>query len=147
VVARFAPGAPAKRIAETRWHPSQKEVVPDPDKPGWVRWEIQVAEPREVLAWLRSWGADCEVLEPSELRDEMMGGIRRLTWLYEITGNNLNNIQQNLQQENNNRMFPQKDNIASPYTVTNDGPKQAEDAPNELINLLNQYMQETKSDD
>ena len=36
----------------------------------------------DLLPWVRSWGADVEVLEPKELREQMMGEARRLAEIY-----------------------------------------------------------------
>lgn len=55
-----------QRLLETRWHPSQK--VRDQDD-GSVLWEGAISEPLEMLPWIRSWGADVEVLEPKSIRD------------------------------------------------------------------------------
>jgi len=41
-----------------------------------------VAEPQEMLPWIRGWGADVEVLEPEDLRERMMGEARRLARVY-----------------------------------------------------------------
>ena len=40
------------------------------------------AEWREMLPWIRGWGADVEVLDPADLRDEMMGESKRLASIY-----------------------------------------------------------------
>ena len=60
----------AQRVEETRWHHSQ-ELSHEAD--GSLLWRAQIAEPREMLPWIRGWGSDVEVLEPAELREEMMG--------------------------------------------------------------------------
>jgi len=43
-----------------------------------------VAEPQEMLPWIRGWGADVEVVEPPGLRDRMLGEARRLAVLYNL---------------------------------------------------------------
>jgi CRISPR-associated endonuclease/helicase Cas3 len=64
VVLRFHPRV-AMRVRETRWHPSQRlEEQAD----GALLWRAQVAEPQEMLPWVRGWGADVEVVEPEKLR-------------------------------------------------------------------------------
>lgn len=70
VVLRFSPSV-YRRVMETRWHPSETKA-PDPDKPGYLRWSAQVADTLDMLPWVRGWGADVEVLEPEELRKEVI---------------------------------------------------------------------------
>lgn len=73
VVVRFSP-AVAKRAAETRWHPSQQlEEQPD----GSLVWRGRVAGSREIRIWILGWGADAEVLEPADLRDEVAAELGR----------------------------------------------------------------------
>jgi len=79
VVLRFHPRV-AHRVRETRWHRSE-DVEEQPD--GSLVWRAQVAEPQEMVPWIRGWGADVEVLEPKELRDRMMGEARRLAETYD----------------------------------------------------------------
>jgi len=78
VVLRFHPRV-AHRVKETRWHPS-KAVEEQPD--GAVVWRAKVAEPQEMLPWIRGWGADVEVLGPETLRETLMGEARSLAQLY-----------------------------------------------------------------
>jgi predicted DNA-binding transcriptional regulator YafY len=78
VVIRFAP-AVAKRAAETRWHPSQ-EIEEQPD--GSLLWRATVAGMREIRIWIMGWGADCEVLEPASLRDDVAAELARAASLY-----------------------------------------------------------------
>jgi CRISPR-associated endonuclease/helicase Cas3 len=78
VVLRFHPRV-AHRVQETRWHPSE-QVEEQPD--GSLIWRAQVAEPQEMLPWIRGWGGDVETLEPEELRDQMVGEARRLAEIY-----------------------------------------------------------------
>ena len=74
VVLKFHPRV-AKRVQETRWHTSQQTVL---DTDGSLLWRAWVAEPREMLPWIRGWGADCEVLEPVVMREAMMGETRAM---------------------------------------------------------------------
>lgn len=78
VVLRFHPRV-AMRVRETRWHPSQR-IEEQAD--GYLLWRAQVAEPQEMLPWVRGWGSDCEVVEPAELRVEMMRETKRLNQVY-----------------------------------------------------------------
>ncbi len=72
VVLRFGP-AVAARVAETRWHPSQRfEVAAD----GSIVWRARVAGTLEIRSWILGWGADVAVLEPAELRAEIASVVR-----------------------------------------------------------------------
>ncbi|POQ98822.1 DNA-binding transcriptional regulator [Alkalispirochaeta sphaeroplastigenens] len=66
VVLRFGP-AVADRVSETLWHGSQ---TLEPQQDGGVIWNGAVTEPREMYPWIRGWGPDVEVIEPSWLREE-----------------------------------------------------------------------------
>ncbi|MBF6605088.1 MAG: WYL domain-containing protein [Chloroflexi bacterium] len=72
VVLRFAPSV-AGRVAETRWHPSERR---EPAADGSLVWRATVAGVLEVRLWVLSWGADVEVLEPADLRREVARTIR-----------------------------------------------------------------------
>ncbi len=79
VVLKFKPGTAAKRLMESVWHPLEKvEVLED----GSRIWRAPIAEWREMLPWIRGWGADVEVLAPEELRAELRREARRLSKLY-----------------------------------------------------------------
>jgi CRISPR-associated endonuclease/helicase Cas3 len=69
IVLKFHPRV-ARRVQETRWHRSE-QTAPQPD--GSLLWRAWVAEPQEMLPWVRGWGADCEVVEPVELRERVAG--------------------------------------------------------------------------
>lgn len=76
---RFSGDQVVRRVLEERWHPSQRT---ERDPEGRLIWAAEVDEPLEMLPWIRGWGADCEVLEPQELREHVMGELRRQTALY-----------------------------------------------------------------
>ena len=78
VVLRFAPSV-AKRVAETRWHPSQ-ELEAQPD--GSLVWRGRVAGVREIRLWILGWGPDVEVLEPAALRADVAEAARQAAALY-----------------------------------------------------------------
>ncbi len=79
VVLKFFHPQVVLRVQQTRWHRSEKlETLQD----GSLIWRAMIAEPQEMLPWIRGWGADCEVLGPEWLRDEMMGEARRIAALY-----------------------------------------------------------------
>lgn len=80
VVLRFHPTV-AARVQETRWHRQQQhETQPD----GYLVWRAHIAEPREMLPWVRGFGADVEVLAPKWLREELEQEARRLAELYGV---------------------------------------------------------------
>ncbi len=79
---KFAPGPAARRVQESVWHP-QETVTPTED--GGCIWEAPIAEPREMLPWVRGWGADVEVLAPEALRRALEEEVRRLGRVYGIS--------------------------------------------------------------
>ena len=69
----------ARRVQETRWHPSQTvEMEPN----GYLLWRAKVAEWQEMVHWIRGWGADVEVLAPQRLREMLMGEAKAMAELY-----------------------------------------------------------------
>jgi len=68
-------------ITESLWHHSQK-ITEYPDNT--ILFEVDVAEPREVLWWALGWGADAEILEPAWLREEAIQTIRNMLTRYQI---------------------------------------------------------------
>lgn len=78
VMLRFHPRV-AHRVKETQWHRSER-VEEQPD--GSLIWSAQVAEPQEMLPWIRGWGADVIVEGPEELRSQLAGEVRRLAEAY-----------------------------------------------------------------
>jgi CRISPR-associated endonuclease/helicase Cas3 len=80
VVLRFSRQV-APRVRETQWHHTE-QVSEQSD--GSLLWQARIAEWQEMLNWIRGWGADVEVLEPEELREEVMGEVRQMTRIYGI---------------------------------------------------------------
>lgn len=78
---RFS-AAVAAYIRERIWHPSQ-QLTELPD--GSIVLSVRISEPSEMRPWIRSWGAEVELLAPESLRQEMADEARRLAALYEIT--------------------------------------------------------------
>ena len=74
----FSPFA-APYIREEYRHPSQRVSL---NADGSLVYEVQAAEPREVLWWAMRWGADFEVLEPEWLRAEAMEKVRGMAGVY-----------------------------------------------------------------
>jgi len=68
------------RVRETTWHASQT-LTPIPNG---LIWEADIGDITEIRPWIRGWGADCEVLEPTGLRDEMIREVHRLALTYGI---------------------------------------------------------------
>ncbi len=80
VVLRFHPRL-AQRVQETQWQRGQQvEVQPD----GWLLWRAKVAEPQEMLPWIRGWGADVEVVGPEKLRNEVKAHVASIAIMYEV---------------------------------------------------------------
>jgi proteasome accessory factor B len=78
VVVRFDAHV-AARVAETRWHPSQRvEAAPG----GALLWHASVSGLLEVRAWILGWGADAEVIAPLELRDWVAEQVSRAAARY-----------------------------------------------------------------
>lgn len=71
----------SRRVLETTWHASQT-ITAEPDG---LIWEADIGDTTEIRPWIRGWGADCEVLEPLALRDEMVQETRRLMGTYGIS--------------------------------------------------------------
>lgn len=79
VCLKFAPGSTTRRLKENVWHPLEHlEDLPD----GSCIWEAPIAEWREMLPWVRGWGASVEVLAPSALRLELVKESRALAEMY-----------------------------------------------------------------
>lgn len=74
----FAP-AVAGRVRETQWHPTEHVEARDD---GGLLWRAEVAEWREMLPWIRGWGADVEVLAPAALRAELAREAAEMAALY-----------------------------------------------------------------
>ncbi len=70
----------SKRVRETRWHPSETIT----ETPAGLIWEAEIGDITEIRPWIRGWGAECEVLEPLSLKEELMTETRRLARLYGI---------------------------------------------------------------
>jgi predicted DNA-binding transcriptional regulator YafY len=84
VVLRFS-RAQADRIAERDWHESQV-LEPQPD--GRLILRLHLNDLRLIKRWVMFWGADCEVLEPKELRESLVAELKAMARLYRRQGNN-----------------------------------------------------------
>lgn len=76
---KFAPGTATRRLKENVWH-LLEHVEDDPD--GGCIWEAPIADWREMLSWVRGWGASVEVLAPTALRLELVKESRALAEMY-----------------------------------------------------------------
>ena len=74
VVLRFGPMV-AGLIKEKTWHHSQK-LEPQPD--GCLIVRLHVSDCGTIKRWAMSWGSDCEVLGPPELREMIGGEVREM---------------------------------------------------------------------
>jgi len=69
----------ATRVAETRWHSSQRLTgLPD----GRIRVEYRLPSLVEFIPWVRGWGADVVVVGPAALREEVARTLREAARLY-----------------------------------------------------------------
>jgi len=78
VVLQFSP-AVASRVKESVWHPSQ-EI--DDLQDGGCLFTVHVSEPKEMQPWIRSWGAEVEVIAPPFLRQFIAEEAARMAALY-----------------------------------------------------------------
>ncbi len=85
---RFSPSV-TRRVRESIWHPL--ETV-ESTEDGGCAWSAKVAEWREMLPWIRGWGADCEVLEPRELREALVKEARSLAEVYQVMESKMSQI-------------------------------------------------------
>ncbi|MBM3188185.1 MAG: transcriptional regulator [Chloroflexi bacterium] len=79
VVLRFAPEA-VRRVKETSWHPSQRLEETDD---GGCLLRLRVADPTEMIYWIRGWGPQVVVEEPGWLREQMAREAREVVGRYE----------------------------------------------------------------
>jgi predicted DNA-binding transcriptional regulator YafY len=69
----------ARIVQEAFWHPSQRVVA---QQDGTCRVTFQVSEPNEMVAWIRQWGADVEVISPPKLREAIVADVLQLAERY-----------------------------------------------------------------
>lgn len=67
-------------MEETLWHPSQ---VLKMHKDGSMRMTLRVAATVDFYSWILGWGEKIEVLEPKELRGDLINTAERLARLYQ----------------------------------------------------------------
>lgn len=66
------------RVRETRWHPGQEISL---TRDG-CEWSALIGDTLEIEPWIRGWGGECEVLEPTELRASVANHVRRSMQVY-----------------------------------------------------------------
>ncbi|MBI2831679.1 MAG: transcriptional regulator [Chloroflexi bacterium] len=76
---RFSPVV-ARIIEETVWHPSQ---VLERQKDGSVMMTLQVMDTVDLYSWILSWGDGVEVLEPAEIREELLHTAKSIVKVYQ----------------------------------------------------------------
>lgn len=75
---KFSPGV-ARRVKETNWHPTQEvEDLPD----GSCILTMRVGSTLEMTPWIRGWGADVEVVEPKDLREQFRSWVEQPREIY-----------------------------------------------------------------
>ncbi|MEJ5201136.1 MAG: WYL domain-containing protein [Anaerolineales bacterium] len=81
VTLKFSPRV-AHRVGETRWHRTEQvERLSD----GSLLWHALIAEPQEMMPWIRGWGADCEVIEPEYLREVLREEVYKMAIIYGVS--------------------------------------------------------------
>lgn len=83
VVIGFTPDVTA-RVLERQWHASQSV---ERRSDGSCLLRVQIAEPLEMMPWIRSWGAEAEVLQPEWLRQEIEADFHRALLAYQAATN------------------------------------------------------------
>ena len=79
IVLRFGPEV-VNRVKESRWHRSQE--IRELDN-GFLEWRAKVSTWKEMLPWVRGWGAGVEVLAPPDLREEIAQEAQKMALLYQ----------------------------------------------------------------
>jgi len=77
-VLKFTPHR-ARWVSREQWHPEQKASF---DQDGYYRLEIPYTHPAELVMDILKYGADVEVLQPIELRKQIISEIKRFKELY-----------------------------------------------------------------
>lgn len=78
IVLRFSRQV-ADRVKESQWHTSE-QVETQAD--GSLIWRARIAEPKELLPWIRGWGAQVEVIAPDSIRRSLVEEAQQLFRVY-----------------------------------------------------------------
>ncbi|MFP4363680.1 MAG: helix-turn-helix transcriptional regulator [Spirochaetia bacterium] len=84
-------GRVAGRVLATRWHPSEECKL---QEKGTLIWTARISEPTEMLPWVRGWGSDVEVLEPSWLRERIAADAAKTAEIYAKNVKKRNSVSQ-----------------------------------------------------
>lgn len=79
------------RVKETRWHPLERIFFDGDD----MIWEAPIAEPKEMLPWIRGWGSDVIVEQPSDIRRLIELDVLAMVRLYELDNDADTHIDEN----------------------------------------------------
>lgn len=71
----------APRVRQTQWH--HAETLQE-EADGSLIWRAEIAEWKEMVPWVRGWGADVTVIAPEELRQEIVNEVKRMARNYAI---------------------------------------------------------------
>ena len=82
VKVRFSPTV-ARYVTESKWHSSQRLA---PQKDGSLIAEFDLGHTEEIKRWIQSFGKHAVVLEPDQLRSEIMGEMNALQVAYGVAG-------------------------------------------------------------
>lgn len=82
IVVRFKTAA-AEHLWET---PLSLDQQITPDQPGWVRMQATVPDTAQLRWWLKGFGGEVEVLEPTSLRDEFVNMAQSVGAIYNPVG-------------------------------------------------------------
>ena len=74
-------GWAARLVNERRWHPSQN-VATKNDQTEESIMTLELSGYEEITRWILSWGDQCEVLEPAELRQQVAETFQRAGEMY-----------------------------------------------------------------
>ncbi|MEZ4714433.1 MAG: CRISPR-associated helicase Cas3' [Caldilineaceae bacterium] len=81
---RFSPRV-KERVRETQWHPSQDDDHDETKtKDDSLLWWVYVAGTTDIEPWIRSWGADVEVIEPEELVNKTRKHVQWQAQMYSV---------------------------------------------------------------
>ena len=77
---KFSPEI-ADFISEIKWHPSQKLKFNE-DGSLYANYEVMGLD--EIKRWILGFGSDVEVIEPQELREDMVEAVSKMSRIYEV---------------------------------------------------------------
>ena len=138
---RFKRGKATRRLQETKWHPTEKVEKCDN---GDLIWIAEIADWHEMIPWVRSWGADCEVIEPIELRGLIVRHVREMMRQYNLQTDS-SQVLESITSTHSS--LPELEQTQSQYQVDNEGPDLAEEVSPELTDLFDAFMNSDEEDE